>query len=44
MSKESAKGTIPSRLNKPWVGLSPAIPLAVVGPRTEPPVSVPMPS
>ena len=44
MSKERASGTIPSRLNKPCVGLSPAMPLAVVGPRTDPPVSVPIPN
>ena len=35
---------MPSRLSSPWVGLSPAIPLAEVGPRTDPPVSVPIPS
>ncbi len=44
VSKERARGTIPSRLTRPSVGLRPAIPLEVDGPRTDPPVSVPMPS
>ena len=44
VSKLSASGTIPLRLSRPSVGLSPTMPLAEDGPRTEPPVSVPMPN
>ena len=44
VSKESASGTMPSRLSRPRVGFRPAMPFEVVGPRTDPPVSVPMPS
>ena len=37
-------GTIPARLTRPTVGLTPTIPLAFDGQTTEPSVSVPTPS
>ena len=44
VSKERASGTMPSRLSSPSEGFRPAMPFEVVGPRTDPPVSVPMPT
>src|SRR5450759_1288323 len=41
-SSEEAKATMPYRLTRPYVGLSPTMPVRAAGWRMEPPVSVPM--
>ena len=44
VSKLSASGMMPLRLRSPCVGLSPAMPFEVAGPRIDPAGVVPMPS
>ena len=41
-SSEDAKATMPQRLQRPYVGLMPVMPVMAAGWRMEPPVSVPV--